>query len=104
MKTNSRPFARLESTHVFHGHEGEAEALHGVSLLLVVEDHPVGGQVEPALLLALEDGAVLAAEAHADLVAEEYDALAVMQENAVLRVGRVQRHGGREQGLLDFSQ
>ena len=44
---------------VLEGDEGEGEGLHGVVLLLCVEDHPVRGQVEAALLLPLELDAIL---------------------------------------------
>jgi hypothetical protein len=43
-------------------------------LLLVVEDHPVCGEVEPPALVALEHGAALAREAHIHVVAEQEDA------------------------------
>ena len=39
---------------ILEGDEWEGERLHGVLLLLVVEDHPVRGQVESPLLLSSE--------------------------------------------------
>ena len=49
----------LLQLHVLEGDEGEGEGLHGVVLLLCVEDHPVRGQVQAALLLPLELDAIL---------------------------------------------
>ena len=49
----------LLQLHVLEGNEGEGEGLHGVVLLLCVEDHPVRCQVEAALLLPLELYAIL---------------------------------------------
>ena len=45
-----------------------------VSLLLVVEDHPVRGEVEASSLVPAEHGAGLAREAHCHVVAEQEDA------------------------------
>ena len=61
--------------HVFECDEGEGEGLHGVGLLLVVEDHPVRGQVEAAGLLAGEGRGRLPREVHRHVVAEEEDAV-----------------------------
>ena len=44
----------LLQLHILEGDEWEGERLHGVLLLLVVEDHPVRGQVESPLLLSSE--------------------------------------------------
>ena len=49
----------LLQLHVLEGDEGEGEGLHGVVLLLCVEDHPVRCKVEAALLLPLELDAIL---------------------------------------------
>ena len=83
---------RLLELNVLEGDEGEGEGLHGVVLLLRVEDHPVRGQVEPALLLPLELAAVLAGELHPDVVTEQEDALPRVDEDATVGVGRVESH------------
>ena len=69
-----RPEDGLLELDVSECDEGEAERLEAVALLLVVEDHPVGGEVEAAVLVAAEHGPTLPREGHAHVVAEEQNA------------------------------
>lgn len=60
--------------YLFQSHKWEAEGLHGVTLLLVVEDHPVGGQVKPAGLVPFKHAAGLSGEVHGHIVAKQENA------------------------------
>ena len=94
---------RLLQLHVLEGDEGEGKGLHGVVLLLGVEDHPVRGEVEPALLLPPELGPVLARELHLDVVAEQEDALPRVDQDAAVGVSRVESHSLVSQNVSSLS-
>lgn len=69
-----RPENRLLYFYTGQGYERGAEREHRVGALLVVENHTMRCQVDPARLLALEFWSILVVKVQSDIVTEQQDA------------------------------
>lgn len=78
--------------HIRKSNKRGTERLHRIRGLLAIEDHSVGGEINPATLGALENGIVLTGELHGDTVAVEQYVLSSMDEHAIVGVSRINRH------------
>lgn len=67
--------------HIRKSNKWGTERLHRIRGLLAIEDHSVGGEINPATLGALENGIVLTGELHGDTVAVEQYAESVKAVN-----------------------
>ena len=83
---------RLLQLNIHQGYERKAETLQWILFVLVIENHPVCGEVELTSLAGLELLIILTRELNADLAGVDEDCFSAVEQDTSRGVGCVQRY------------